>query len=333
MVNVNMFTDVLGLDCACLPNRQAQSDKELPLRTQSRSNYFLLLLFFLFSIFTVNSQELNALVSVNSDQISGSNKQVFKTLEKSIGEFLNQTKWTNRTVENHEKIDCAFTIIINKQSSSNRFEASIQVQSTRRVYGSTYATPILNIKDTDFSFKYSEFDPLIYNPTSFDSNLVSTIVFYVQIILGLDADTFQKYGGISHLKEAEKIMLQAQQSGISAWTNQVGKKNRFLLIDNLLSPKLKSFRISFYNYHRKGLDNFSKNKKQGKQSLEDALISLQNIHNKTIGNYLIRLFFDAKSDEIVNVYSDASNTRKEQQLINVLRKISPNNNSKWRKIN
>jgi len=290
----------------------------------------LLLLFFPLT-FVLNSQELNCSVTVNSDKISGSNKQVFKTLEKSIEEFVNQNKWTDRTVKPHEKINCAITIIVDKKTS-NRFESSIQIQSTRPVYGSTYNTPILNLKDNNLTFTYSEYDPLIYNKNTFDSNLVSTLVFYVYTILGVDGDTFKKYGGEKALRKAEEVMLNAQQSGISSWSNQVGKTNRFLLIDNLLSPKLKGFRNAMYNYHRLGLDNFSINKQKGKQAVEDAVISLQNIYNKTIGNYLIRLFFDAKADEIVNIYSGGTNTRKKDQLITVLRKISPNKNSFWKKI-
>jgi len=290
------------------------------------------LLFLFFPLtFVLNSQELNCSVTVNAGKISGSNKQVFKTLEKSIEEFINQKKWTNRTVKPHEKINCAITIIIDKRTS-NRFESSIQIQSTRPVYGSTYNTPILNLKDNNLTFTYSEYDPLIYNPNTFDSNLVSTLVFYVYTILGVDEDTFKKYGGEKSLRKAEKVMLNAQQSGISSWSNQVGKTNRFLLIDNLLSPKLKGFRNTMYNYHRLGLDNFSSNKQKGKQAVEDAVISLQSIYNKTIGNYLIRLFFDAKADEIVNIYSGGTNTRKKDQLITVLRKIAPNKNSLWKKI-
>lgn len=285
----------------------------------------------LFSIVTVSSQELNCLITVNSEQITGSNKQVFTTLQKSLSEYVNQTKWTSKKVKPEERIDCAMTIIITSRDA-NTFKATLQVQSTRPVFGSTYASPVLNLKDDDFSFKYNEFDPLIYNKNSFDSNLVSTIVFYVHIILGTDADTFKKYGGETYLKEAQNVMLQAQQSGQTAWSNQVGKQNRFLLIDNLMSPKLKSFRSTLYDYHRNGFDNFSIDKNRAKQSIEDAVLSIENIYNKTVGNYLIRLFFDAKADEIVNVYSEGPNTRNASRLVQTLRKISTNNNSKWKNI-
>ncbi|MGY0426260.1 MAG: type IX secretion system protein PorD [Polaribacter sp.] len=290
-------------------------------------------LFFIFlvSVVSISAQELNCLVTVNSKQVLGSNKQVFNTLQKSLDEYINQTKWTNKKVKPEERIDCAMTIIITAREN-NSFTATLQVQSTRPVYNSSYASPILNIKDKSFTFKYNEFDPLIYNENSFDSNLVSTIVFYVHIILGLDADTFQQYGGEAELKEAQNVMLQAQQSGLSSWQNVVGKQNRYLLIDNLLSPKLKDFRNTLYTYHFKGLDRFVADKKSGKQQVEYSVIALENIYNKTISNYLIRFFFDAKADELVNIYSEGPKTNNKQKLIQTLRKISPNNNAKWRKM-
>jgi len=295
-----------------------------------RKIVFLLLLLFL--VLKSNSQELNSLVTINYNQVEGTNTQVFKTLEKSLSEFINQTKWTNKDVQPEEKIDCAFTIIITSRDA-NSFEATLQVQSTRPVFGSTYASPVLSLKDNDFSFRYNEFDPLIYNRNSFDSNLVSTIVFYVNVILGADADTFKRNGGEVYFKAAQNVMLQAQQSGLSAWQNVVGEQNRFLLIDNFLSPKLSTFKTATYNYHRKGLDNLSSNKSEAKQAIESAVISLEGIYNKTIGNYLIRLFFDAKADEIINIYSDGPETRNKNKLTQVVKKISPNNNSKWRNIN
>ena len=291
-----------------------------------------IVLFFLFFLpLSIPAQELNCLVTVNAAQVQGSNVQVFTTLEKSLSEFINQTQWTDKEVKVEERINCAMNIIITSRDN-NSFQASIQVQSTRPIYGSTYDSPVLNIRDEKFSFTYNEFDPFIYNPNSFDSNLISTIVFYTQIILGADADTFKRYGGEPYLKEAQNVMLQAQQSGIQSWQNVVGTQNRFLLIDNLLSPKLKNYRTILYDYHRKGMDVFSSNESTAKQTIENSLLSLESIYNKSIGNYLIRIFLDAKADEIVSIYSDGVKTQKTATLIKTLRKISPNNNSKWRQL-
>ena len=291
----------------------------------------ILLLSFSVFVLTTNAQEINSLVNINYEQIGGSNRQIFETLETALTEFINQTKWTNRVVKPEERIDCAFNIIITSRRDNN-FEATLQIQSTRPVYNTTYSTPLLNLRDNNFNFRYNEFDPLIYNRNSFDSNLISTIVFYTYIILGVDADSFTKYGGDAALKEAENAMLQAQQSGIASWQNVVGEQNRFLLIENLLSPKLKTYRNVMYDYHIKGLDNFTENADFAKQTIEDSVIQMQNLFNKTVGNYLIRLFFDAKADEIVNIYSDGPRTRNSSRLVQTLEKISPTNNSKWRNI-
>lgn len=290
---------------------------------------FLLVLLFSFSL---NAQELNCLVTVNDDQVIGSNKQIFRTLETTISEFVNQKKWTTKNVKPQERINCAMNIIITQRTNAS-FEGTIQIQSTRPVYGTSYETPIMNIKDNSFNFNYNEFDQFIYNPTSFDSNLVSMIAFYVYTILGMDADTFQLNGGQAYYKEAENVVLQAQQSGLSAWSNQVGVQNRFQLIDNLLASNMKQFRTILYNYHRNGLDFLSQNKVKGKQTMENNIIALDRLFNKVIGNPMIRLFFDAKSDEIVNLYSEGPKTRSKQRMLVVVKKISPINNSKWQKIN
>ncbi|MFL0168880.1 type IX secretion system protein PorD [Tenacibaculum maritimum] len=295
-------------------------------------NYFLSIVLAMLSINLINAQELNALVTINADKIQSSNKQVYKTLEKSLTEFLNQTEWTKKKVKVQERINCAFNIIINSQTNNN-FDASLQVQSTRPAYNSTYETPILNINDTDFSFTYNEFDPLIYNPTSFDSNLISTIVFYVYTIIGVDADTFALKGGEDYLKEAENVMLQAQQSGGAGWENVIGKQNRFSIIDNLLSAKYDPLRTIYYNYHIKGLDIFSEDEKEAKKNIQASVEQLESLYNISIGNLMIRMFLDAKSDEIVNIFSDGALGKNPQKMKQVLQKVSPTNRDKWQKIN
>lgn len=280
----------------------------------------------------VIAQELNCTVTINYDQIPGSNRSVFKTLEKSISEFVNQKKWTTKEYRSQERISCAMNIVLTKWEN-NAFEATLQIQSTRPVFGTSYESPVLNIRDSDFNFVYNEFDQLIYNPTRFDSNLISTLAFYAYLIIGIDADTFSSLGGERYLLEAQNVMLNAQQSGLSAWTNQVGTTNRFLLIDNLMSPNLRTYRTVMYNYHRNGLDKLSKDKSRAKQTIENNIIELEKLFNKSIANYLIRVFFDAKVNEIVNIYSDGPKTRSVRRTLNVLERISPNNGNRWRKIN
>ncbi|WP_064967776.1 DUF4835 family protein [Tenacibaculum ovolyticum] len=293
-------------------------------------NFFFFILTIL-STFTTQSQELNAFVTINTDKVQSSNKQVYETLEKSLTEFINEKQWTNKNYKQQERINCAFTIIVNEQSGNN-FNATIQVQSTRPVYNSSYATPVLNINDTNFNFNYSEFAPLIFNPNNYESNLVSTIAFYVYTILGADADTFALKSGTAYFKKAENVMLQAQSSGETGWQNQVGKQNRFALIDNLLSSKFSPLRTIFYEYHRNGFDNFSEKKEVAKQTIQDNVIALDKLHNITIGNYMIRVFLDAKGDEISRVFSDGKPAKNTQKMISVLEKIAPTYKDKWKKI-
>lgn len=289
-------------------------------------------LIMIFSVFTIVAQEeLNAIVTVNADKVQSSNKQVYRTLQESLTEFINQTKWTNKKFLPQERINCAFTIIVSSQDNNN-FSASLQVQATRPVFNSSYETPILNINDTNFNFKYNEFDPLIYNPNSFDNNLVSTIVFYIYTVLGIDADTFALKGGEQYLKQAQNVALKAQQSRNSGWENEVGKQNRYTLIDNLLSSKFSAIRSIYYNYHRKGLDLIEDDEKAGKITVLNNILQLEKLYNITVGNYLIRVFLDAKSDEIIKIFSDGKSTGKELQLKEVLQKIASTQNSRWKKI-
>ncbi|KAB1159659.1 MULTISPECIES: DUF4835 family protein [Tenacibaculum] len=292
---------------------------------------FLFLIFILSSVFTIQSQELNALVTINADKVQSSNKQVYETLQKALTEFINDKQWTNKKFKQQERINCAFTIIVDEQSGNN-FKASLQIQSTRPVYNSTYASPILNINDTNFNFRYNEFDPLNFNPNVYESNLISTIAFYVYVILGVDADTFALKGGTNYLQQAENVMLQAQSNGETGWQNQVGKQNRFALIDNLLSSNFTPLRTIYYDYHRKGFDNFADSPDGAKEVIESSVINLDKLHNVAIGNYMIRVFLDAKGDEIARIFSDGKPTRKVQEMRSVLEKVAPTYKDKWRKI-
>ncbi|MCG8183989.1 DUF4835 family protein [Tenacibaculum piscium] len=292
---------------------------------------FLFLMMILSSI-SGQSQELNALVTVNTDKVQSSNKQVYETLQKSLTEFINEKQWTDKNVKQQERINCAFTIIINEQKGNN-FSASLQVQSTRPVYNTSYATPILNINDSNFNFKYTQYAPLIFNPNSYDSNLVSTIAFYVYTILGVDADTFALKGGTESLKIAENVLLQAQANGEKGWQNKVGKQNRFALIDNLLSSKFSALRSIYYGYHRNGFDNFADKEQIAKQKIAENIINLQKIHNIAIGNYMIRVFLDAKGDEISSVFTDGTSVENTQKMLAVLNKIAPTYKNKWKNIN
>ncbi len=284
---------------------------------------FLLLLAFGFSY----GQELNCTVTVNSQSMTNADQKIFKTLEKAVTEFVNNTRWTNKTYAPREKIDC--TMFINVTSyASDQFVASIQVSSSRPIFDSTYSSPVFNYNDRDFSFRYIEFESLLYNPNSFDSNLVSVLAFYSNLIIGLDADTFAPLGGTEFLRKAQEAANTAQQSNYKGWKQSDGNQNRYFLINDLLSGTYEPIRTAMYEYHYKGLDTMSNDVKGGKTSIKEAIVLLNKVHSVRPNAFLTRIFFDAKSDELVSVFSGGPQISV-TDLIDTLNRISPINTSKW----
>jgi len=278
----------------------------------------------------VNSQELNCTITVNADKIPGSNKQVFTTLKTSLNEFVNLKRWTNYNYKQQERIDCNMTLTI-LEVSGTTFKGHIQIQASRPVYNSSYLTPLINFKDDNFSFEYTEFEPLIFNENSFESNLVSTIAYYVYVILGMDGDSFALNGGTSSFTKAQDVLVQAQQSGYKGWNQNDGSNTRFTLIDNLLSPTYRLFRSSMYTYHLKGLDAMNSDAINAKKKIAESILSLKSIFDARPNAFLLRIFMNSKADEIVDIFSDGPNVDT-YKLKEDLLKMSPINASKWNKI-
>ena len=275
-----------------------------------------------------HAQELRATVVINYDNIPGSNKQVFQTLERSLIEFVNQKKWTDKRFKQHEKIDCSFVLTLTEQTSSNEFVGTLQVQSSRPVYGSTYLSTVLNFKDNKISFRYTEYENFQYNPNGFDSNLVSVFAYYVYFILGLDADTFALNGGTAYYNTAENVVNQAQQSGYAGWMSTSSGANRFKIISDILSGTYDGYRSALYSYHIEGMDLMHTDKSNAKMNIDESLQMIKEIHNRRPNALLIRMFMDSKVDEIVEIFSGGPRFET-SQLKEDLSKMSPNNLSKW----
>ncbi len=289
------------------------------------------LIVFLLSAFCVSSQELKATVSINSAQVTNVNPQIFKNLEKQIFDFLNNTKFSNKEfVKQNEKVNCSFFFIVNKFESNN-FEVALQVNSTRPVFNSSFTTPILNINDKDVSFKYIEFENLIYDQNSFTSNLVSVLSFYANIILASDADTFSDKGGTEYLESALNISNVAQSSGFSGWVQTGKKTTRYNLISDLMSNTFDAYRETLYQYHINGLDRMADDLSKGKMEIINAIETLLKLHKVRPNSLLARTFFDAKTDEIVSVFTGGPVVDVSKVKDN-LATISPLNSSKWNKI-
>ena len=290
-----------------------------------------LLIVLIFSFGIVGfSQELNCNVVVNAQQTGNENLQIFKTLEKQLKEFVNNTKWTNKTFAPQERIDCSMVVnIVNY--SGEAFQASLQVQSSRPVFGSSFTTPIYNFNDKDFNFQYLEFQNLIFNPAQYESNLVSVLAFHVYMVLGLDAESFSSGGGDVYFKQAQTIVNYSQQDNFKGWKLADGLQSKFALIDNVLSPTFKEYRNVIYTYHRKGLDVMSSNAKDGKEQIAAALKQFQAMNSRRPNSFLLRTFFDAKADEIEQIFSDGPNVNI-ASVKETLQKVAPMHNSKWQNI-
>ncbi len=285
---------------------------------------------FLVLIFSFSqAQELNCTVTVNAQKLTNANQSVFKTLETALNEFVNRTQWTSQTFKQNEKINCSMYITFSS-NNSDQFVATIQVQSSRPIHNSSYASPILNFNDKDFSFKYAEFESLNYNPTAFESNLVSVISFYSYVILGMDADSFVAESGNTYFETAQNISNVAQQSGYKGWTQADGNQSRYFLINDLLSPTFREVRQTMYDYHN-GLDLMNQDLKASKEKIKKSLLNLSKLNATRPNAFLTRVFFDAKSDEIVSIFSGGP-TISITDLVDNLNRISPLNSSKWSSI-
>jgi hypothetical protein len=290
----------------------------------------ILLIFSLFIFSGAIAQELNCSVVVNAQQTGNENVQVFKTLEKQLTEFVNNTSWTNNSFKPQERINCSMVIAI-QNYDSDFFQATLQIQSSRPVFNSSYSTPIYSFNDRDFSFQYLEFQNLVYNPNQFESNLVSVLTFHIYMILGLDADSFQLNGGDKYFEQAQNILNYSQQENYKGWKVEDGNQTRFIVIDNLLSPTFEEFRTVMYDYHLKGLDEMSTNAKKGKAQISDAIQELSAMNSRRPNSFLMRVFFDAKAQEIEDIFSDGPSVDI-TDLVSILTKIAPTHASKWRNI-
>ena len=283
----------------------------------------------LFNTTFLLAQQLNCSVVINAQKVTNTNQQLIKNLEIALNEFVNKTDWTGQTLKQNERIKCSMFITLSSVNS-DQFSGTIQVQSSRLVYNSTYSSPVFNFNDKDFNFRYVEFENLIFNPSVFESNLVSVLAYYSYIILGLNLDTFVPFGGNAHLETAQNILNVAQQGGYKGWSQSDGIQNRFFLTNDLLSPTFAPYRQALAEYHQ-GLDLMSTDLKSAKEKIKAAILNLSKINQTRPNAFLTRVFFDAKADEIASIFSGGPSITI-ADLVETLNKISPMNASKWSQI-
>ncbi|MDD7632677.1 MAG: DUF4835 family protein [bacterium] len=267
--------------------------------------------------------ELNAKVTVNSDKVQSTNKQVFTTLQTALTEFLNNRKWTDATFAINERINCSFTLIINEMVSDNSFKGELQIQSNRPVFNSSYTTTLLNFRDKEVEFDYVEFEPLQFVDNTLDNNLVAILVFYVNIILGLDFDSFALDGGSAYFQQAQQIVSLAQsQASWTGWKAFDSNQNRHAVATALTENQGEDFRQMWYTYHLKGLDEMAANPDRGRTTIIESLAGLQKLKSARPVSVLLQMFSDAKLDEVVSIYSKAT-TQEKQEGYKMLSELFP----------
>ena len=296
--------------------------------------YKKLILIVLLLPWSIHAQELLATVQVLSPNVQNTNKQVFVNMEQAIREFINNNAWTQERYEQQERLQCTFIFNITEQPSLNQFRATLQVQYSRPIYNSDYRSPLINILDNDIAFQYLENDRLEFIDNIHTSNLTSILAFYAYIIIGMDHDSFERGSGDPFYVKAQNVVNNAQNDPLgTGWRNFDGNTNRYWLADNLLNPAFKGLKDCYYEYHRNGLDRMYKSgdQKEAKESIINTLSNLQVVHQKRPNSYLMNVFFDAKVNEIVSIFSDGPAVDT-SNLLKVLKLVDANNSQLYEKI-
>ena len=284
----------------------------------------------------VSAQEFQCRVTINSDQIEGSNKQVFETLKTSIEEYVNQNKWTNLQFMEHEKIDCQMLIVV-KSVEDNLYTCEMTLQSRRPVYGSSYTTPLMNFQDKNFNFTYQEYDQIVYQQNQFTTNLTAMLAYYCYLMLGYDFDSFQRLGGTPFYEVCEDIVNACQTASMGGteqkgWLAFDSNRNRYALVNNLMDEAFKPFRQYFYEYHRMGLDIMADNVANGRARIAEGIDVLKEANRARPATFVINTFLDAKADELVSIFQQGTSAEK-QKVYDLLMDIDPTRQNTYDKIN
>lgn len=283
--------------------------------------YLILLVTLLVCPQLLRAQELNCTVEVNSDKISGTDKNVFTTLQSAITEYMNNTQWGNAQFLANERIECKLFLTVNSYDGMT-MKCDLQVQSLRPVYNSSYTTTLINFKDTNVEFDYQENEPLVYSENTMESNLTAILNFYAFLILAVDFDSFSPNGGDLYYDKANNVVTMAQSSGESGWKAFEDNKNRSAVLSAFTDKATSSIRTLIYNYHRKGLDEMVLSPDKGKAVITESLQILKSIYDVAPMSVVLSMFKDAKLDELVNVYSK-SNVSERQSVYELLYPLYP----------
>jgi hypothetical protein len=290
----------------------------------------LLLVLLFIGVLTAKAQELNCTVGIDATQTGRANDQIYQSLQNQLTDLINNTNWTNIEFKNQERIDCSITLIITNRSN-NVFTGSMQIVSSRPVYNSTYDSPVYNYNDKQVSFNYKEFDNLDFNINAFSSNLVSILAYHIYTMIGLDASTYELRGGEEYFAIAKQIVNTASSGNFPGWKPTDGTQSRYQYNNAIISNVYLEYHTALYEYHLKGLDLMEKDQKEAKSAIVGSIKTLKNINDRRPNSYLLRTFFDAKSDEIQSIFSGGPEVDI-AGLLEDLNRMAPTRRSNWSEI-
>ena len=278
------------------------------------------------------SSELNCTVEINAEKVNVANKEIFNTLKDAIAEYMNTTKWTDAQFALNEKIQCKLYLTISTyEDATGKMKGDLQIQSQRPVYNSSYTTTTINFKDTKIEFNYQEGNPLVYSELEMQDNLTAILNYYAFLIIGIDFDTFSLNGGDPYFEKAANVVRLAQSTGESGWKAFEDNRNRNAVLSVFTDKATAGFRELLYNYHRLGLDQMVVSVDKGRQTITKVLPNLKKIYDTNSMSVALTLFRDAKLEEVINVYSKASSTEKDE-VYTLLTSIYPADDAKLKQI-
>lgn len=300
-----------------------------------QSMKFITIIIFLF-LFLVNikAQELLAKVTINHNQIQGTDASIFENLQQTLEQFINDTQWTSLQFQKSERIVCNFNITVTKyDQSSNLFTCNALIQANRPVYNSAYTTTIYNNKDGDFNFEFAQFDQLNFNEEQIDNQLTALIAYYAYLIIGLNLDSFSPMGGEDILQRCLNLVNNAQNMNFTGWKAFENDKNRFAFINDYMEGAMQPFRQLQYDYYRMGLDEMANNIERGRTNISTTIeTNLKKVHEDKPLSLLPQTWTDYKKEELANIYKNKGTQKEKETIYEILFSINASQNNYWEKI-
>ena len=293
----------------------------------------IIIVFILLNITSLsNAQDVSASISVSSRSVEGTDRAIYDAMQKALNDMVNGRSWTPYQLKPDEKFKIRLAINVTERRSDTEFDAEINVAMSRIIFNSGYESPIFNYIDKRLHFYFNQFEPLEYIESTYTNNLVSVVAYYIYYGLGLQFDTFQASGGQEFFSRASTVVQNAQSSRESGWASQDGDKSRFWLTEYIMSPPYRGLRTFMYQYHRQGLDAMADNLEGGRTYVMRAIEELRKVYEERPGMYVTQMIVDAKRDEIINIFRDASESEK-KTVVNIMKQIDAANSNKYDGIN